>query len=598
MRVLFVVEPLVMHSRPFHYWAWLGYFAKMLRAVEAVGGEGRLVTNEALAARATAPASGDAAAVATHGLPADRVIGLGQAPIRARFRRPSSDIVCGLHHGTFEPAAVRAYGELVRERLGEFEPDVIVSLTPAAHLAAAFPSALVLHAETAAYSRAPFPSCVFFDPRGMWRRSLLGEHAAELAKAVDVTEEERALLATVRKRHAGFFRSTTPFGALEEELRTRHAKLALLPLQFGGEPGFDANAPFRTQGEYLLHVAEHLPKDIGLVVVEHPTAHWVGDIIDDETRAFIGARFPDVTFVDFRAADSAGQYLIHHVDFVVSVSSSLALQALLFEKGLVSVGASHVADLASVRGVEELTREGAAPRRDLDPLLAWMVSRYFVPLDLATDPAWLAPFLHRSLERFRARTAVAAFLDPVAPPGELGARLTAPLDRWTPTTATLTNGNFEDWTDLLPESWELVDLGGTDASVQLAMDDDGRSCAHLERTFAGPEPTLFLQRVPDVTKLAGHLARIRFRARAGAPLALMFYLYGQLADGAPGIGTEPRAIAIGEEWREHAFVLRMPELGARAPLPGHHTEIVFALAPAAGAAAVQLADVHLEPVVF
>ena len=55
MRVLFHVEPLVMHSRPFHYWAWLDRVASMGRLLRTRGWECRWAMNYALGSRAVAP---------------------------------------------------------------------------------------------------------------------------------------------------------------------------------------------------------------------------------------------------------------------------------------------------------------------------------------------------------------------------------------------------------------------------------------------------------------------------------------------------------------------------------------------------------------
>ena len=51
MRILFFVEPLVMHNRPFHYWAWLSIYARMMQSLRGRH-ELRVIVNEALAERA------------------------------------------------------------------------------------------------------------------------------------------------------------------------------------------------------------------------------------------------------------------------------------------------------------------------------------------------------------------------------------------------------------------------------------------------------------------------------------------------------------------------------------------------------------------
>src|SRR5439155_22912824 len=95
--------------------------------------------------------------------------------------------------------------------------------------------------------------------------------AAASLRARTPAAEEAAFLGGWRERLREQHRAATPFAALERSLRERHASLALLPLQFGGEAGFDLNGPFRTQGEYLLHVLERMPAEVGVIVTEHPT---------------------------------------------------------------------------------------------------------------------------------------------------------------------------------------------------------------------------------------------------------------------------------------------------------------------------------------
>src|SRR5262249_53168350 len=238
----------------------------MAHALRGAGWEVRVVVNEGLALRATAPRGvGPTVAQRGQGLPPDEVIALGQEPIRRLFGLPNSDILAGLHHGRGTPAAVAAYADLVRAALGGFVPDVTVALAPAAQLRAAFPSALHLACETAAYSRAPFAKCLFLDPEGLWGRSVPATRAAELlvppppgswvpAPSADGGPRPAAC----PPRSGASSAAPRPSAPLGGGLRARHRRLGLLPLQFGGEPGFDCNAPFRNQGEYLLHALENL----------------------------------------------------------------------------------------------------------------------------------------------------------------------------------------------------------------------------------------------------------------------------------------------------------------------------------------------------
>ncbi len=606
MRVLFFVEPLVMHGRPFHYWAWLGIFAEMRAALHAVGWEARFVVNEALATRALAPlGSGALYAQRGHGLPPEEVVILPQTTIRQLFEAPNVAILERMTRGDDE-ARTAAYGALVREALGAFEPDVMMSLTPAPQLKKAYPRALLLATETAAYSRAPFPMSVFFDPCGFWADSVPAREAAAL-RARAPSPDEVALTATLRRRFGAFFEATTPFADLERELRAQYPRLGFLPLQFGGESGFDLNAPFRNQGEYLFHVLEQLPRDVGLMVVEHPTAHFIGDVIDEETQAFLRARYPHVRFIDFRSADSAGQYLIHHADFVISVSSSLAIQAMLFGRPVVSVGRSHLARWAEIQGIESLpaTSEPIGADATLEPLLAWLVAHYFVPMELVRDPEWLNAFLLRAVERAKGERLGLDFFDPVASPERLTKILFRDLDG--PTfSAKLQNGDFKQWSrgggpfspgGDAPDGWSLLDHGGVVSLSHRVAADTSAASVVIERAKPGAGPTLFLQRVPSLHRSAGRLARLRFKARSAQPTTLLHYLYLQIADGQDCYGSAARPFAIEREWRAFEHVARVPSLGDRKPGPGAHLEVVFSLPPELGAVSIELSEVSLEAVV-
>jgi hypothetical protein len=603
MHILFFLEPLVMHSRPFHYWAWLGIYADMLKPLLAAGHEVRLIANQALAERAVATFDRGGATQKGHGIPAELVIGLPQTAVRQFFERPNVDIIGSLHRREDGPA-ILAYGAWLRELLGDFRPDVMLALLPAPQLTAAFPEALLLHTETAAYSRAPFPFSMFFDPAGFWDRSLLARVAAE-AEKLDVAPAEVELLRTFRRRFGAYFARTSPFHQLEAELRAEYARLAFLPLQFGGEPGFDLNASFRNQGEYLLHVVEQLPEGTALLVVEHPTAHWVGDTIDQETRSYLAEFHAEVRFLDFRTVESAGQYLVHHADYVIAVSTSLALQALFFGRPVVSVGHSHLAALAQVRGIENVPRSGAlpAPALELERVLAWLLTRYFVPVETTREAAWLSDFFERSLERARRGEVGARFFDAVFTP-EQESRLFAGLEAFR-LRAELQNGDLTQWSAGpgpfaigagAPDGFHVVDLGGGVGYLSRSSDGAGPAI-RLERTAAGRGPTLLLQRIPDLAQSAGTLARLCFRARSTPAADLGVYFYLQPADGESGFGTSLQRFRLTPKWQDFSCGVALPALGERQPGPGNHLELVFALGRDAGATTLELSSLLLESAV-
>lgn len=625
MRVLFFLEPLVMHSRPLHYWAWLEYSATVQRAFAGAGRSDyqfRFLTNEALAGRATAP-QGPARSPSERGqgLPPELVVSLEQEAVRGLFDAPSSAILEALHRRTASEAQQSAYAVLVEQALAGFVPDVIITRTPAAFLSLAFPEALILGTELGPFSRRPYPLTTFYDARGLWADSIPGACADELL-ARDVSAQDQELLVSLRGHYGAYHERASPFTALCARLRKRFRRLALLPLQFGGESGFDLNGPFRNQGEYLFHVLERMPADVGVLVVEHPTALWLGDRIDEETQAWARERFPNLIFIDYRAAESAGQLLVRHVDYVVCVSSSIGLQALFWQKPLVRVGWSHLAPYATFESVSAVD-PAVAPEdgRKTDGALAWLWRHYYAPESLALrDPEWLDGFWRGLRARRDAGLTGLSLYEPIAPLAALRSALTPPLPLPPPSSAPvddlLQNGALTSWplgdgpfTSGGPcaAAWELVPTGpGLRVTRQWFADDApesvgatgalGEFYVRLERDRAGG-PTFFLQRVADATRLQGAFVALSFWARSDELQAqLSAYFYQQLAHpDAACQGTAAQVFNLTSEWRRYSYVTTLPLLGSEPLGQRHHTEVVLCLVEAAVAVSVDVAWVTLGP---
>ena len=127
------------------------------------------------------------------------------------------------------------------------------------------------------------------------------------------------------------------------------------------------------QGRFMSH-------DVGVLVTHHGTSLWVGDRIDEETREYLSAACPQAVFVPFEAAPNAGQMLVPHVDAVVSVSSSIGMQARFWGKRLIAPGWSHLAAWSDSTKVEALADGALPPARDDDAALAWLMRHYWADL--------------------------------------------------------------------------------------------------------------------------------------------------------------------------------------------------------------------------
>lgn len=587
MRILFHIEPLQFHNRPFHYWAWLARAASMGRNLASRDWDVRWVMNAALGARATSGATARRGQPSSqgHSLPREQILLLHQDPIRRLYDAPNMAILEGLQNQHWPEVTRLAHGSLVRDGLAGFTPDVILTWTPSDHLRAVYPDALILHTENGLFSREPYPPFQFFDPQGLYGRSILATHAEGL-RGIAANERERAWLegfrARVRAHHAG----GTVFHELERSMRAKYRKLVLLPLQFAGEAGFDLNAPFRNQGEFLWHVLERLPPDVGLVVTEHPIAHWVGDVIDEETREYLAAAAPQARFVPLSAALHGGQTLLHHCDAAISVSSSLGLQALFFGRTLISPGRSHLRAWARSEDPAALAED--MPALDLDGAMAWLLRHYFVrDARCLQDGEWLDTFLRRSHAKWASGVRGLEFFEPCEALEPLERAMLAAIPEpprvLDAAAAGIRNGDFAEEEDGRPAAWHL--LAGRKARARLLTADGpqpgGASrAARVARTRVGESPTLLLQRVPDATRLAGAAVTVDLMARGPLGSSLSVYLFQQTGQGGGAAqGTTPQSFGLEPDWQALRYTARLPHLDPTALGAGHHTELVLLLPP-------------------
>jgi hypothetical protein len=157
----------------------------------------------------------------------------------------------------------------------------------------------------------------------------------------------------------------------------------------------------------LHDVLSAAPRDVGIIVTEHPSAPPVLKRRGPHANIdYLRKTFPNMIFLDeFRSYGTASQFLVRRVDGVWSVSSSVGYQALLFGGAL---GSPPTASLASIAGTttfdDFFARLGRSDPNGADALLAWLLERYLVPAALFNDGRWLHDYLQRRLDAAKSAT--------------------------------------------------------------------------------------------------------------------------------------------------------------------------------------------------
>lgn len=407
MKVLFYIEPLTEREAPKWKRGWLDFAARMARAIEAErpGASFAAIVGDGLEADA-ANALADA-----------RVEVLRHAELVPRFGTTALQVATGWYRGG-TASSTREMGDLVRRRLRGFAPDVCITLSPAPFLRDAFAAAPVLHFELGIVSRPPFPFTGYLDPIGMFMQSFIGRYAARVS-GFEATPDETRVVQLLREGTVRQIAEMNPLSLVAGELAQGYRQRVLLALQFSNFYAYDAHATYPEQYDLLVQTLEATPREVGVFVTEHPQH----PLLTDDTLAHLRATYPNFFWShEFRETPAASQYLLGHVDCVVTVSSSVGWQALLWKKPLVVVGHSHLDLVADSNDLQELPALLRKPRRD-DPrkerVLAWHLNRYASPFDVLFGKAEVVKRIERAIDLHRKRRLSAYFDKPFSNAADL-----------------------------------------------------------------------------------------------------------------------------------------------------------------------------------
>ena len=255
---------------------------------------------------------------------------------------------------------------------------VCISFSPAPFLKTAF-GVPVLYFEHGMVSRTPFPATAYLDAEGMFQAGAFAKAANEFRSAI-VTHEEAVVCASARQIVDAIAQVNPLAHALAARLQG-FAGTVLVALQFSQYYAYDAHAAFSDQYDLVIQTLTRVPPDVAVLVVEHPQY----PVLSNDTLHYLQQRFPNFVWLpEFRRYAGTAQYLMQFSDVVVTVSSSVGLQTLLWKRALVVAGHSHldaIADSHDLADCARLAGDHAWPAWK-EAALAWQLTRYTIPFDL------------------------------------------------------------------------------------------------------------------------------------------------------------------------------------------------------------------------
>jgi len=419
MKIAFYIDPIIDDGLPYRrlYWLYntLNFMFLLEKDVGAWPDRFRIVTNLQLRDKAIegvelplGPAKGYVA-----GVPEEIVETISYKEVREIFNADGLDTNGRWISGRYDDQDALKYGMLVKDRLGDFTPDLILSFSSCPFLRAAYPDVMVLNTEAGVFSTAPFPITSFYDPFGTFRASYLAKHADSI-KAYRPDAEEQRFLALIRQQYVvGIFQKTNPFLPYGDEIREGFKSVWLWPTVWERSFGWDWDTPIGHTFDYLCWLLEEVGPDVGIVVSEHPKRrhYW-----DDEKKQFLKKYFPNFIIVpnehEFRGSS---QYLLGLVDGIISMGSMTGEHAFMFDKKLVTPCINHMtpySDATTLDTLNDVAHSTSPEWRDNS--FIWKLMHYYVPHSIQFQPEWLTNTFDRWMEKFAEGTIEPDFFAPAA----------------------------------------------------------------------------------------------------------------------------------------------------------------------------------------
>lgn len=313
-------------------------------------------------------------------------------------RAPSGDAYFELYDAQPGDFAI-AQAERLRSLLPEKVDVVLLWESPASFLRLIWPDALIISQMPGVFSRPPYPHTVTFDPTGLYREGTLHRHANDIQRGLLMEKTGHRLTHSFSGKVQEVMRQ---FQHVADPLMNRindFDRLALLPLQTSAHYAFRKDTGFSSQTDLLWKTLESLPSTTGLLVTQYRSGLISETPLDDKLVESLAAHHPNLIY-DSRidSLDCVSQYLLQHVEEVVTASSSLGLQAMIWDARLHVQGATFLSAYDSNFDLDNLSW----PNRCQNTLSVLLDRLNPLADAVVNDTAFLGTLVAEMLDRHRA----------------------------------------------------------------------------------------------------------------------------------------------------------------------------------------------------
>jgi predicted HAD superfamily hydrolase len=243
---------------------------------------------------------------------------------------------------------------------------------PVPFLEEMYPDALIVHQMPGAFSRAPFPATVTFDVEGLYRDGALHKFSRDIIKADSLGNS--LVLDGYKSNIQEMYQKLPPIFKKEIN-REGFDTLALLPLQVSSHYAFQADTPYASQMDYLLDVLANTPKKTGLITTQYVSPKIADTILTPESYKSLKPHWENLIYSsEFDKVANISQHILPQADIVITSSSSVGIQAMLWSKKVEIYGETFLSNYSDAH----LELSGANVHQAQKNLLGFILTKHQV----------------------------------------------------------------------------------------------------------------------------------------------------------------------------------------------------------------------------
>lgn len=378
MNILFYIEPLIERGEPYWKLNWLNNNTASIINTLDNNYNCKIITNEPIASKAEDLDNID-------------LITLSQKELLQPFENGYLEASITWFNNTYTSEQLNYYKHLIKNKLNDFYPNIIITFTPVPFLNELFVDSQVLHMEFSLFSRKPFSETYFLDPVGVYSKSFIANNYQKINN-LEISQNDLQTLISLKNELKYIIDQANPLKHLIDKYRNNYKYLIYIPLQFSNYYSFDGLTNIKSQYDFCTYVLDNIDENIGVIINQHPNHK----VISNDAIEYFKYKYKNFIYEnDFNEIFASGQFIVPLVDCVITVSSTLAWHTLLHDKKLVCIGKGDYNYMADSRSLCKLNETLESPHKNKDKILYFLLFKFTIPHKYLTSKTWLKSFLNR-----------------------------------------------------------------------------------------------------------------------------------------------------------------------------------------------------------